>query len=595
MRTTHHLLAADRLGRWVFAVAALLGGLSGCSLIIDSNQYVERGDAGARDMGGADMSATDMGDTDTGVVDQGTDQGPVECNGLTCQVGQFCLNDQLCADCRSNSDCANGVCDQLVGSCVDPVGSCGDCGPGFTCVDHPMSGKACIKCDRDGDSFVSSWNLCNSVAAGRPRDCDDGDAQRFPGAVPMCADGFLQGCPTPQFDNLVSVIGGAIVELGQLPVFRVAENVPARPQLSTVARAGDYLARPNDDPNAARWVFGFITGGEAELHAIQYRGWNSDLEMHLFDQQGGPLIAGAGWPIEAGKTEAFTVDTFAGSFRFGVAGQVAGERRAVLMQQSGSGFTVSSNVVAEAGFLAPLAIIGGTQADLVYRVDRAVAIGNQRRLVAQVSGQHTSATTVLPDANDFLLDAEGDYVFYTPNGRLTGEVWNGIANAAANTGGPVASLMSGPARFSRDRATGLVTGILPYVDGVRVVRYACTGAGLDNCASTATSVQSILPGLTTFDFEVHNGVIYLVTAMGNRVVADVLTLDGSLLLTRRTPSAITLIDGASAGQTLSSIVSVETDIDVGTNHVEIVVGAAAESDTAGVLILGTSVRACTAL
>lgn len=569
------------------ALVATTATAPACSLLIDSDTYVLREDAGARDAG------PDSGEpTDGGPEDGGPDQGTLVCGSGVCPADQFCHEGE-CLDCLTNAHCANNLCDPVTGTCLDPVTSCDACGGSDACVDHPNGGgKVCLECDRDADGFPSSWSLCSGEAPGRPRDCDDANGQRFPGAAPICGDTVMQGCPAPAYDDVLGFLGGTIEEFGRLPNLQVEVGVDPMVQLSTVAREGAYLARPGDDEDAARWVFGFVYNGEAEVRSIQIRGFRPDTGTYDWDTVGGPLRNLANWPIDTGKTRAFAMDAFAGTFRYAAAGDIASVATVNLMQHSGSGIETLSTVTEPAGFLAPLAIIGGTTPQLISRIDRQVPVVDGRRLWSQTNDTTTGAFTVIPGPGTFLLDAEGDHVFYTPSGRATGEAWDGVAAQGVNTGGSagITSLMTGPSRFSRDPATGTITGLLPYADGLRVVRFVCTGPGLANCTSTATAIQPHLQNLTVFDMEVLNDVIYVIHVQGKQLMLDIFT-HSALTLVRRTPVSIPLIREQDVPLPVTRVSSVDTHIQMGSLHAEIVVGALIDTGTSGTL-MATGLRAC---
>jgi hypothetical protein len=102
-------------------------------------------------------------------------------------------------------------------------------------------------------------------------------------------------------------------------------------------------------------------------------------------------------------------------------------------------------------------------------------------------------------------------------------------------------------------------------------------------------------GLRVFDFQVHNGVVYLVSADVNRVVLDVLTMDGALLLTRVTSQSIPVVISGDVGQGITGVNSVETALRQDGTYLELVIGAVVNTDTAGVFVMGTGLRACTEL
>lgn len=565
------------------ALLASVTSAPACSLIIDSDTYVSREDAGPRDAG-----------PDTGEPTDGStsDQGSVVCGSQFCADDEFCRDNQ-CVECLTNQHCTNNLCDPAGGVCLDPVSTCDACGANEACVDHPNGGgKVCVKCDQDGDGFPSTWSLCAGEAPGRARDCDDTNAQRFPGAAPICSDAVIQGCPSPEYDNVRSFLGGTIEEFGRLPNVQVEVDVDPMVQLSTVAREGDYLGRQGDDGDAARWVFGFVNNGEAEVRSLQIREFQPSSGTYRWDTVGGPLRNVTNWPIGAGMTRAFAMDAFAGTFRYAAAGDSTGSADVYLMSDAGGVIEVEHTIPEPAGFLPPLAITGGTMPQLIYRIDRVVPMTDQRRLLAQTTDATTGVTSIIPGSGTFLLDAEGDYVFYTPTGRATGEVWDGVATQVVNTGSPagVTTLMTGPSRFSRDPATGAITGLLPYADGLRVVRFVCTGPGLDNCTSTATGVQPHLQNLAVFDMEILNDVIYVIHVQNKQLMLDIFT-HSSLMLMRRTAASIPLIRESDVPLPVTRVNSVETHIQTGSLHAEIVIGALFDTGTSGTL-MATSLRAC---
>ncbi len=592
MRAAQTLANARFSARIPSVLLVALGLLSGCSLIIDSSEYVAETDAGVVDSGAVDMGALDTGPADGGDVDQGSVTcGTAVCSGNT----PHCVALNFCGECLQNSHCANSVCDTLTGSCIDPIPDCTTCaGANDVCVDHPGgSGKACIRCDRDSDGFTANWNLCDGVApAGRPRDCNDGDAQQFPGISPICADGALQGCPAPEFDGLIQHLGADVVEFGRTQVYVVANGIGRDAQLSTVARRGDYLSLPGDQANAARWVFGYIDGGEAYLSAVQERGFNPVSGQFGWNVAGGMMRGTSGWPFDANEVTAFTLDAPGDSFRFGGAGKVGGAPSTVLMAQNiSNGVDILASAAETAGFMPPLALIGPeTQSDLVFRQGST----NSRMLHAQRSGQ-TQTAPLLPDAQDYVLDAEGDHVFFNTNSGAVA-YWDGTATLGRNVDGTVIGASAvGPARFSSDGA-GRTIGLVPYLNGVRVVFLNCTGGGLDNCDTVSTVIQPLLQNMTTFDFEVHDGVLYVAYAAGDSVFLHVLSMSMNGTLTQRTSNPLRIIGPMDLSPAVQSMIAVETDIHRGPNHFEIVVGAVGSTNsgaTAG--ILGTGLRACTSL
>jgi len=52
----------------------------------------------------------------------------------------------------------------------------------------------CVPCDADGDGAEAPDTTCDAAAGGDPRDCDDDDADVYPGAAPVCGDGKINGC-----------------------------------------------------------------------------------------------------------------------------------------------------------------------------------------------------------------------------------------------------------------------------------------------------------------------------------------------------------------------------------------------------------------
>ncbi|MBK7773129.1 MAG: hypothetical protein IPI43_03175 [Sandaracinaceae bacterium] len=560
---THHVMASS-------AVTALLIALlpiSGCSLVVDSGQYVARTDAGPPE---------DSGTEDGSVEDQGSvDQGPITCNGTVCEQGQYCVDDNSCVECLVDTHCANGLCDPTLGVCINPETDCGACNPDEICTGHPAGGFACLNCDRDQDGFLSTLSLCDAIFP----DCNDLDAQQYPGAAPKCGDGLFQGCATPEYDSLRALLP-TIAEIARMPVQLVSEELAVDSQLSTVAMPGDYFDELTGDPNAAYWVFGFRTNdSEAQVSRTQYEGFNSSTVLHEWEGLATRMSNRVGWPIDAGKVTGFTVDGSAGYLNYAASGDVAllGEARVYLIADDGTNLIETANELQSAGFRPPLAIIGGTNPDVIYRDDNA-GFSGYSRLRSLRSGAATAAWVTIPSDLEFTLDGEGEHVFWRNAEGLTGEVWDAVATTPDTVAAPptVAAVMTGPARFSRDPTTGRLIGILPYDSGLRVVEYTCTAPGLDNCTAVASDIQSVLPALTHFDFEVLSGAIYLFSAgLGDgllEIQLSVFTLDDALGLNSVLgPMPFISSNNPEVG-TLFGVYAIESALQVGSGHAEIVVG-----------------------
>jgi hypothetical protein len=67
-----------------------------------------------------------------------------------------------------------------------PCTTADECGAGSVCV-----GGVCRGCDDDMDGFAREQEGCPDDG---PFDCDDSDAQIYPGALPICRDGVSQSC-----------------------------------------------------------------------------------------------------------------------------------------------------------------------------------------------------------------------------------------------------------------------------------------------------------------------------------------------------------------------------------------------------------------
>lgn len=314
---------------------------------------------------------------------------------------------------------------------------------------------------------------------------------------------------------------------------------------------------------------------------------------------GAPLHGSPGWPFDENEVTAFTLDATGETgpgrrfYRFGAAGKIGGDSNTVLLAQSMSNpglIDEISRAAETVGFLPPLAIIGtATDFDLIFRSG---GFAGNRMLHSQPEGQ-TAVAPVAPDAVAYVYEAEGEHIFYRTNAGSIG-YWDGVANAGrtvdmTGTGGNAV----GPARFATD---GMNTvGLIPYLTGVRVVSFGCPGGMFDNCETVTSDIQPVLPNMNVFDFELRDNVLFVAFAMGDSVMLHVLTLNAGTLSVR-TPQALRIIGPNDSNPTLQSIVAVETDINVGPNHVEIVVGAAAAT-TGGpsAAIVATALRACTAL
>ena len=104
----------------------------------------------------------------------------------------------------------------------------------------------------------------------------------------------------------------------------------------------------------------------------------------------------------------------------------------------------------------------------------------------------------------------------------------------------------------------------------------CTAPGLDNCTAVASDIQSVLPALTHFDFEVLSGAIYLFSAgLGDgllEIQLSVFTLDDALGLNSVLgPMPFISSNNPEVG-TLFGVYAIESALQVGSGHAEIVVG-----------------------
>lgn len=168
-------------------LAALASVALGCSIVVDSDQYLEPRTPGA-----------------DGGADGGTDGGPGADGGQDAGSG----------DCMSNRDCRiSEMCELETGNCV-PRLCARECADGEYC-----DGTECQACDGDADGFYADARACDSLRGEARPDCDDADDTRYPGASVICGNGMLDGCPDPLAAPLLEALGGA--ELGSGPRFEL--------------------------------------------------------------------------------------------------------------------------------------------------------------------------------------------------------------------------------------------------------------------------------------------------------------------------------------------------------------------------------------
>ncbi len=227
--------------RVTVTLSLALATLSGCSLLFDGSGY-RGGTSGGGDGGGADAGADagrDAGGAlctaarrmecgDTGALcDPATGACTATCTAAICEAltpGSRCHPDGLaeCVQCRTSADC----------------GASRACSATYTCID----------CDSDGDGWYADLPGCETMGVGLPRDCNDGAANIYPGALPFCNNAVDESCGGG------TVAGGLADELGLYD----AVDVALPPATDRASRLRVFLR------TAAGSVLVFFIAGDAE-------------------------------------------------------------------------------------------------------------------------------------------------------------------------------------------------------------------------------------------------------------------------------------------------------------------------------------------
>lgn len=189
-----------------------------------------------------------------------------DCGGTT----PVCDDDGECVGCAEDDDCVDApggaACDVGTGACVECADD-EDCGAGERCA-----ASTCVSasCDTDGDGAPADRAEC--VISGTPPDCDDEDADRFPGNVPVCGDGAPQTCPGPLEVAILDRVGAA--EIGRLAATEIQtlEFPGMGPYTVSVALSPGTLSGGGEDAYVT-WVDHYV---EAMPTAMPVRGWDFD-------------------------------------------------------------------------------------------------------------------------------------------------------------------------------------------------------------------------------------------------------------------------------------------------------------------------------
>ncbi|MBW2463422.1 MAG: hypothetical protein JRH11_17360 [Deltaproteobacteria bacterium] len=207
-------MAYDRFFHWGIA-AALLFGLNGCGLLLETTPGQATTDSGRSDAGDAgreDSGATDSGTGDSGAPPPVVDAGPEGCaSSAECDDDNPCTTDECiesaCDNTSNSESCDDGVFCNGPDTCNEGSCSVHDDDPCSSTTICDEMAAACVGCIADSDCpgmTDGDWGACEGFA----NDCAVSGTRTRAITDYVCSAGTCVGTDTPDTEVCVRSTDG---------------------------------------------------------------------------------------------------------------------------------------------------------------------------------------------------------------------------------------------------------------------------------------------------------------------------------------------------------------------------------------------------